>query len=118
VAEPSLELLQAMMQRMIDRQEAMQLDLRELKLRMTSVEISLTNFAAAEASHYVSLAQRADRVDARLERIEQRLGLVEAWPAQIAHVAVQSVAETHRRMRPIQRLLWWAQQGSNLRPAD
>ena len=56
----------------------MKLDMRDLKHRMTALEISLAGFVATEASHYASLASRADRTDDRLERIERRLELVSA----------------------------------------
>ncbi len=51
-------------------------DMREIKHRLTSLEISVANLAATEANHYASLASRADRADDRLERIERRLELV------------------------------------------
>jgi hypothetical protein len=54
----------------IDRIE---FDVRDLKHRVSSLEI-------AEANHYTSLLMRADRSDDRLERIEKRLGLIEAAP--------------------------------------
>jgi hypothetical protein len=53
-------------------------DVRDLKHRMTAVEINLANLAAAEAGHYASTAVRLDRTDARLDRIEKRLELAEA----------------------------------------
>ena len=51
-------------------------DMRDLKQRVTTLEIAFSNFVATEASHYASLAQRVDRVEERLERIERRLDLV------------------------------------------
>ena len=54
------------------------LDVRELKHRITAVEIAVANLAATEASHYASLAAaRADRTDDRLERIARHLELSE-----------------------------------------
>jgi hypothetical protein len=51
---------------------------RDLKHRMTAVEIGVANLAATESSHYASLAARADRTDDKLERIERRLELSDA----------------------------------------
>jgi hypothetical protein len=53
-------------------------DIAELKYRMTAVEIQLGSMASTDQSHYASLALRLDRHEARLERIERRLDLVEA----------------------------------------
>lgn len=52
-------------------------DIADLKHRMTAVEIQLGSMASTEQSHYASLAMRLDRHDARLERIERRLELVD-----------------------------------------
>jgi hypothetical protein len=49
----------------------------DLKHRMTAVEIQLGSMASTEQSHYASLALRLDRHEARLERIERRLDLVD-----------------------------------------
>jgi hypothetical protein len=57
--------------------EGLREDVRELKPRMTAIEIALGNLTAAEAGHYASLASRADRTDARLERIDRRLELTD-----------------------------------------
>jgi hypothetical protein len=53
-------------------------DLADLKHRMTTLEFSVGNLAAIEASHYAGQSGRLDRVDARLEWIERRLELAEA----------------------------------------
>ena len=53
-------------------------DVRDLKQRMTAVEIQLGTIVSTEQSHYASLAARLDRHDARLERIERRLDLADA----------------------------------------
>ena len=73
--EPALELLQAMVQRVLDGQHRMAGDLADIKRRMTAVEIQLGNLAATEQSHYANVALRLDGYDSRLERIEQRLEL-------------------------------------------
>ena len=53
-------------------------DMRDVKHRLTALEIAFSGFVATEASHYASLAQRADRSDDRLDRIERRLDIVAA----------------------------------------
>jgi hypothetical protein len=53
-------------------------DVRDVKHRLTVVEPTLSGFMAAEASHYASLAQRAERTDERLDRIARRLELAAA----------------------------------------
>lgn len=52
--------------------------LRDHGRRMTAVELALCNLAATEMNHYANTAVRADRTDARLDRIEHRLELREA----------------------------------------
>jgi len=54
----------------------MKLDIRDIKHRLTALEIVVANFAATEASHFAILASRADRTDDRIDRIERRLELV------------------------------------------
>jgi hypothetical protein len=70
-------LILAMLRRLDDKVDSLGLDLRDVKHRLTAVEISVANLAATEASHYANVALRVDRVDDRLERIEKRLDLVE-----------------------------------------
>ncbi len=53
-------------------------DLTDLKSRMTTLEFTVGNLMAVEASHYAGQSGRLDRVDARLARIERRLELAEA----------------------------------------
>jgi hypothetical protein len=52
----------------------------DLKSRMTTLEFSVGNLMAIEASHYAGQSARLDRVDARLERIERRLELAAVEP--------------------------------------
>ncbi len=54
----------------------MKIDIRDVKHRMTALEIAVASFVGTEASHYASLASRADRADDRLDRIERRFDLV------------------------------------------
>jgi len=53
-------------------------DMREVKFRLTSVEVAVANLASMEMSHYATTADRLDRLTARVERIERRLDLQEA----------------------------------------
>lgn len=78
MAEPTLGLLQAMMERMLEGQRRMTDDMAEVKQRLTTLEIQLGGFIATEQSHYGQTMLRLDRFDARLDRIERRLDLTEA----------------------------------------
>jgi hypothetical protein len=49
-------------------------DLRGLKYRITAVVEAVNNLAAVKARASGDLLLRIDRIDGRLERIEQRLG--------------------------------------------
>ena len=53
-------------------------DMREVKQRLTGLEIVVGNLAATESSHYAMTAERVDRLSQRIERIETRLDLREA----------------------------------------
>lgn len=52
-------------------------DIRELKMRMTTVEQQIAGLAATVASHYAATSSRLDRLESRVERIERRLDLAE-----------------------------------------
>ena len=78
MAEPSLELLQAMIQRVLEVQARHTDDLQEIRQRLTTVELQLGGLVATEQSHYVQVMLRLDRHEARLDRIERRLDLVDA----------------------------------------
>ena len=56
-------------------------DMAEIKQRLTTVEIQVGNLAGTEGSHYAQVMLRMDRLDARVERIEQRLDLVDGAAA-------------------------------------
>lgn len=77
MAEPSLELLQAMMQRMLDGQARLTGDVLEIKQRLTTIELQVGNLSATEQSHYAMTMQRLDRHEARMDRIERRLELAD-----------------------------------------
>ncbi len=46
--------------------------------RLTLLEIAVSNLAASEMGHYANFSVRADRIEMRLDRIDKRLGLIEA----------------------------------------
>jgi len=77
MAEVSLEMLQAMFQRLLDDNATIRTDVRELKQRTGMLERQVGALTGNEAGHYASLSVRLDGVGDRLERIEHRLGLVE-----------------------------------------
>jgi hypothetical protein len=58
--------------------DALRQDMRDVKHRLTTLEVQVTNLASPESSHYAGLAIRMDRADDRLDRIERRLDLVPA----------------------------------------
>jgi len=58
--------------------DAIRDDMADMKSRMTTLEFTVGNLMAVEASHYAGQSGRLDRVDARLERIERRLELADA----------------------------------------
>ena len=51
-------------------------DMGDLRHRLTTLEIQVSQLASTEASHYAGTAMRLDRVEQRLDRIERRLDLV------------------------------------------
>jgi hypothetical protein len=77
MAEPSLELLQTMVQRVLDRLDQQGIGLREVSQRLITVEHQIAQVVATEASHYAGLSERLEHVATRIERIERRLDLVE-----------------------------------------
>jgi hypothetical protein len=78
MAEPTLEMLMAMMQRTLDTQREAAADIRDMKMRLTSIERQLGSTAASEMEHYASVMGRMDRFDDRLGRVERRLELGDA----------------------------------------
>ena len=52
-------------------------DMREVKQRLTLLEIQVGQVASLEAGHYGTLMQRLDRIGDDVERIKVRLDLVE-----------------------------------------
>jgi hypothetical protein len=52
-------------------------DMRDLKHRVTTLEIQIGQQAATEGSHYAGLAIRMDRMSNDIDRIKSRLDLHE-----------------------------------------
>lgn len=67
----------AILRRLDVKIDGVALDIRDIKHRLTALEVAVANLAATEASHYANVALRADRTDDRLDRIEKRLGLAD-----------------------------------------
>jgi hypothetical protein len=65
------------LRRLDEKIDRMAEDMREVKLRLTALETAVGNLAATEMSHYAIMADRTDRLTARIERIETRLDLRE-----------------------------------------
>jgi archaellum component FlaC len=62
-----------MLPRIRGSQERMELDVQDIKTRMTNIEISVGQFT----SQFASQSLRLDRIDERVSRIERRLDLVD-----------------------------------------
>jgi hypothetical protein len=76
--QPDLNLVLELLRHIQSDQRVIRDDVRELKLRTSTVEHQIAQVIATEAAHYASLAGRLDRVDDRLDRMERRLGLLDA----------------------------------------
>ena len=76
MVEPSLELLQAMVQRVLDDTALLRADMREMKHRMSTVETQFSGMLSSEQAHYATVMTRLDQTELRLERIERRLDLL------------------------------------------
>ena len=66
------------MRRLDAKMDALSTDMRDVKHRLTALEIQVANLASTEASHYASLAIRLDRLEERMARVERRLDIVPA----------------------------------------
>lgn len=76
----SLEMLQAMVQRVLDGQKEQREDLREIKGRLTALELgqaAIKRDIAASAESDARIQGQLDRLSDRVERIERRLDLVD-----------------------------------------
>jgi len=77
----SLEMLQAMVQRVLDGQKEQREDLREIKGRLTALELgqaAIKRDIAASAESDARIQGQLDRLGDRVERIERRLNLVDS----------------------------------------
>lgn len=80
MAEPSLELLQIMVQRVLDRLEEHSDEFKEIKARLASLEravLSIRNDMVGSAHVDANLQDQIDRVSARLARVERRLDIAD-----------------------------------------
>jgi archaellum component FlaC len=62
-----------MLRRIRGSQERMELDVQDIKSRMTGIEVNMGQIS----SQLVSQSLRMDRIEERVSRIERRLDLVE-----------------------------------------
>jgi tetrahydromethanopterin S-methyltransferase subunit G len=80
MAEPSLELLQLMVQRVLDRQAEHSDEFREVKLRLASLErsvLSIRSDMVGDAHVAANLQAQIDRINSRVEKVERRLEIAD-----------------------------------------
>ena len=80
MAEPNLELLQAMVQRVLDRQAEHSDEFKEVKARLASLERAVLGIRSDMVGHAhvdANLQDQIDRVSTRLDRVERRLDIAE-----------------------------------------
>ncbi len=56
------------LRRLDAKMDGLAIDIRDLKHRMTAIEIQVSQLASTMASNYASTALRLDRIEERLER--------------------------------------------------
>jgi hypothetical protein len=81
MAEVSLELLQAMVQRVLDNQEVQAAELREIRERLSHLErglIGIRRDLVGDAEVMSTLQTQISRLDDRMVRVQQRLELRES----------------------------------------
>ncbi len=71
-------LMLAVLRRLDTKMDRVLEEIQDLKLRMTTVEIQVSQQVSTESSHYVSLATRLDRIKGRLDRLERQADVVPA----------------------------------------
>lgn len=79
MAEPSLELLQTMVQRVLDKQTIHDDRFGLIDQRLTAIERSIATLryaGATDAQSVVTVQEQMARLDVRVQRIERRLDLV------------------------------------------
>ena len=72
-----LDFLRVRFNRVDEKLDGVLVGMRDLKHRVTAIEIQLGQFVATEQSHYAAAMARFDQIETRLDRIERRLDLVE-----------------------------------------
>jgi chromosome segregation ATPase len=80
MAEPSLELLQAMVQRVLDKLSDHDSRFTTIDQRLTALEkhmAGLRYVGATDAQSVANVQEQMARLDVRLQRIERRLDLVD-----------------------------------------
>ena len=80
MAEANLELLQAMVQRVLDGQAGLRDDMIDVKERLVSLEratVASRRDRANDAEHVAHVQAQMDRLAGRIARIERRLEIVE-----------------------------------------
>lgn len=70
------ELILIYLRRLDANMWALREDAADVKHRLTTLEIQMSNLAATEASHYAQTALRLDRIEHRLERLERHADIV------------------------------------------
>lgn len=81
MADVSLELIQAMLQRVLDGQAVLAREMQELKARLSAVEqalLSVRRDLVLESEARFGIQRQVDHLDERVARIERRLELTEA----------------------------------------
>jgi archaellum component FlaC len=74
MTEETENMVLEMLRRIRASQERMELDIQDIKSRMTNIEISVGQLT----SQFASQSLRLDRIEERVGRIERRLDLVDA----------------------------------------
>jgi archaellum component FlaC len=80
MVEPTLELLQAMVQKVLDNQHRQSTDIHDIRDRITHIEGEIGKVVRDRGDDMESRAHihaRVDRISERLDRIERRLELRE-----------------------------------------
>lgn len=80
MAEPSVELLQIMVQRVLDRQAEHSDEFKEVRQRLTSLEravLSIRSDMVGEAHVIAMLQAQIDRTNARVDRLERRVEIAD-----------------------------------------
>ena len=78
MAEPSLELLHVMVQRVLDRLDEHSDDFKEVRRRFSALkraELGIRGDLIGDAQVDATLQQQIDRIRSRVDRVEQRLDI-------------------------------------------